>query len=294
MVGGAHPTLSFQMVDDSHPPMLSADSCSQPLVILGAGYAGQFLYSWARARGWEALATSRTPATHLLHIPSSHRIEFDLLRQETWPNIPNRAHLIWCFPAIPQSAVTHFFESRPSAVGRVLLLGSTSAYESAGDELVHEGMPPRLNLPRVRSEEHLRLKHGAIILRLAGLYGPGRHILDWMRGGKIRNTDRYVNFIHIEDVAGVCLTALEKAKEGEVFIVSDGNPRRWSEIFRNANERWGMMLPASFKAKEPGKRLSINKLRTELNYPFRFPDLYQALEVIEEQRAFSPVPGSPK
>jgi len=271
-----------------------AHSRSHPLVILGAGYTGQFLYPLARAQGWDTLATSRTPAVHLLPIPSSHRIEFDLLRRETWSNIPDRAHLIWCFPAIPQGAATHFLEDRLAAGGRLILLGSTSAYGPDPANLVHEGTPPRLTLPRVKSEEYLRTRHGAIILRLAGLYGPGRHVLDWIRKGKVKHTDRYVNLIHIEDVAGICLTALEKAEDGEVYIVSDGIPRRWSEIFRTASERWEMILPPPSKAKNSGKRLSIDKLRVELKYRFRFPDLYQALDEIEGQRKDSRLTDLPK
>jgi nucleoside-diphosphate-sugar epimerase len=271
-----------------------ANPRSHPLVILGAGYTGQFLFPLARAQGWDTLATSRAPATHLRPIPSSHRIEFDLLRRETWSNIPEHSHLIWCFPAIPQDAVTHFLENRLAAGGRLILLGSTSAYRSDPDKLVHEGTPPRLSLPRVKSEEYLRSRHGAIILRLAGLYGPGRHVLDWIRKGKVKHTDRYVNLIHIEDVASVCLTALEKGKDGEVYIVSDGIPRRWSEIFRTAHERWGMILPAPSEAKDSGKRLSIDKIRRELKYRFRFPDLYQALDDIEGQRNDSRLQASPK
>ena len=274
--------------------MTLADPRSHPLVILGAGYTGQFLYPLARAQGWDTLATSRAPATHLLPIRPAHRVEFDLLRKETWCNIPDHAHLIWCFPAIPQGAVAHFLESRLDSGGRLILLGSTSAYGSDPLKVVHEGTPPRLTLPRVKSEEYLRSKHGAIILRLAGLYGPGRHVLDWMRKGKVTYTDRYVNLIHIKDVAGVCLTALEKAKNGEVYIVSDGIPRRWSEIFRTASERWGVILPPPSKTKDSGKQLSNHKIRVELNYRFRFPDLYQALDDIEGQRKDSRLLASPK
>ncbi|UCE63279.1 MAG: hypothetical protein JSU59_10475 [Nitrospirota bacterium] len=274
--------------------MALTDPRSHPLVILGAGYTGRFLYPLARAQGWDTLATSRAPAAHLLPIHSSHRIEFDLLRKETWGNIPDPAHLIWCFPAIPQEAVTHFLESRLEAGGRIILLGSTSAYGPDPDRVVHEGTPPRLTIPRVKSEEYLRARHGAIILRLAGLYGPGRHVLDWMRKGKVKYTDRYVNLIHIKDVAGICLIALEKAKKGEVYIVSDGNPRRWSEIFRTASKRWGVILPPLSKAMDSGKQLSNHKILVGLKYRFRFPDLYQALDDIEGQRKDSWLLASPK
>ena len=279
------------MPSDSMP---SADLRSYPLVILGAGYAGQYVFALARAKGWDTFATSRAPATHLLPIPSSHRIEFDLHRQETWCNIPDRAHLIWCFPAVPQDPVTHFLENRLATGGRLILLGSTSAYGPDLGRVVNEQTPPRLTLPRVKSEEYLRARHGAIILRLAGLYGPGRHVLDWMRKGKVKNTDRYVNLIHIQDVAGICLTALEKATPGEVYLVSDGIPRQWSEIFRTAHERWGVPLPSPSKAKDSGKQLSNHKLRVALNYRLRFPDLYQALDDIEQQRPDSRALALPK
>ena len=258
------------------------NSPSHPLVILGAGYAGHFLFARAMAEGWNAFATSRDPGTHLLAIPKSRRLEFDLLRRETWGNIPDIAHLVWCFPAIPKESVTDFLEFRRARGGRLILLGSTSAYEPDPNRLVHEGTSPRLALPRVKSEEFLRSQMGAIVLRLAGLYGPGRHVVDWIRKGKAKYTERYVNLIHIEDVAGICLAVLEKANEGEVFIVSDGIPRRWSEIFRTAHERWGVALPAPIPPKDPGKRLSNQKIRKELQYAFRFPDLYQALDELEK------------
>ena len=264
--------------------MPSVISRSRPLVILGAGYTGRFLYPLAIAQGWDTRATSRTPSIHLPHIPSPHRIEFDLLRPATWSNVPEGAHLLWCFPALPQEAASQFVEQRRPNSGRLIVLGSTSAYQADPDHLIHEGTPPRLALPRVQGEEYLRTTYGAIILRLAGLYGPGRHVLDWIRRGKVKHTNRYVNLIHIEDVAGICLTALEKAKDGEVYIVSDGTPRRWSEIFSTAAERWGVPLPPLSQPKDPGKRLSIRKLRGELGYQYRFPNLFQALDEIEGQR----------
>ena len=233
--------------------MSSTNPRLHPLIILGAGYTGQFLFPLARAAGWDPFATSRNPAQHLSTIPSTHRIEFDLLRRDTWANIPDPAHLIWCFPIPSQTLARDFLKDRITSDCRFLLLGSTSAYGSSTDGLIDEHTPPRMTLPRVQVEESLRNRNRAIVLRLAGLYGPGRHVLDWMRKGKVKYTNRYVNLVHIEDVAGICLRALERAKDGNVYIVSDGTPRRWSEIFRTANERWGMNLPKTSVAKDAGK-----------------------------------------
>ncbi len=138
-------------------------------------------------------------------------------------------------------------------------------------------------LPRVQSEEHLRNAYGAIILRLAGLYGPGRHVLNWIRRGKIKNTDRYVNLIHVEDAAALCLAALDQAEPGSSYIVADGTPQRWSDICRYAATQWNIPIPEPTIPKDPGKRLSPQKILEEFNYKLKNPNLYEELNKIETE-----------
>ena len=264
--------------------MSLANSRSRPLVILGAGYTGRFLFPLAAAEGWDTFATSRNPGMNLLHIPYDRRLEFELTRRDTWECIPKRAHILWCFPALPQEAASEFVQRHATDGGRLIILGSTSAYRPDSENLIDEHTPVNLALPRVQSEEYLRSQHGAVILRLAGLYGPGRHVLNWMRNGKVKHTERWVNLIHIDDVAAICLLALEKGRDGAIYLVSDGTPRRWSEIFANARDRWGLPTPPLSPPKDSGKRLSIQKLRSELHYSIRRPDLYEALGVIEREQ----------
>ena len=264
--------------------MSLADPRSRPLVILGAGYTGRFLFPSATAQGWETFATSRNPEVNLPHIPHDRQLEFELTRPDTWTALPPRAHIIWCFPALPQDTASAFAQHHATDGGRLIILGSTSAYRPDPENVIDEQTPVNTALLRVRSEEHLRTRHGAMILRLAGLYGPGRHVLNWMRQGKVKHTERWVNLIHIEDVAAICLAALEKGKKGEIYLVSDGTPRRWSEIFANARERWGLPIPPLSRPKDSGKRLSTQKLRSELHSTFRHPDLYRALDSIEQDR----------
>ncbi|HNP31544.1 MAG TPA: hypothetical protein PKK23_21035, partial [Nitrospirales bacterium] len=118
-------------------------------------------------------------------------------------------------------------------------------------------------------------------IRLAGLYGPGRHVLDWMRRSKIRNTPKWVNLLHVEDAAGICLRALEQGQKGATYLASDGIPRTWSEIFSIASSKWSIPVPPPTPPREMGKQISIHKLLTDLNYTLRFPDLYHALDAIE-------------
>ena len=253
------------------------------LVILGAGYTGKALFHRARAEGWQVWCTSRHPHEHLADIPSSHRLAFDLSRQETWTSLPPSSAFIWCFPACPLDYVQHFLTSRMSSPRRMIVLGSTSAYPSHG-MIVNELQAPNKALARVQGEEYLRTTAGAIIIRLAGLYGPGRNVLDWIRKGKIRNTHRLVNLLHVEDAVGICLKALEEAPEGSTYLASDGTPRPWSEICAYAATKWHIAIPPWTEAPDPGKRINNQKLLRELGYIFRYPNLYEALDQLESHR----------
>ncbi|TKB52079.1 MAG: hypothetical protein E8D50_09465 [Nitrospira sp.] len=133
----------------------------------------------------------------------------------------------------------------------------------------------------MQGEEYLREHHGAIVLRVAGIYGPGRNPLDWITTGRVSPSRKYVNLIHAEDLAAICLLALEKGKPGESYNVSDGTPRTWNEIYATAQQRWGVAAAAGKKDGSPGKRISTAKLRSELGYRFRHSDLYEALNLIE-------------
>jgi hypothetical protein len=252
-----------------------------PLVILGTGYTGRRVYRRAREAGWNILASSRTPNAHLLEIAPEHRLLFDLARPDTWPSIPVPAHIMWCFPATPFHLVQAFFATRSPGTGRIIVMGSTSAYRATGG-LITEQTPLNDHLPRVQGEEYLRMTFGAVIIRLAGLYGPRRNVLDWIRAGKIRHTPKWVNLLHVEDAAGICLQALEQAQDGATYLASDGKPRTWTEIFAMASVKWNIPIPPPAALQDFGKQISIHQLLTDLNYTFHFPDLYQALEQLEQ------------
>ena len=254
------------------------------LVILGAGYAGRCIYTRAVALGVSVSVTSRTPNAHLDFAAQLHRLRFDLNRDDTWRRIPAGADLIWCFPAAPLEAVSAFADAVLGNARRVVILGSTSAYAllaNDSDSILDESALIDATRPRVMGEEYLRTHSQAMVLRVAGIYGPGRNVLDWIRRGNVGPSQRYVNLIHVEDLAAVCLLALEKGQPGAAYNVSDGRPRRWSEICDVARLRWGVVPLKDDSDQRPGKRLSIEKITRDLGYRFRHPDLYQALETIE-------------
>jgi nucleoside-diphosphate-sugar epimerase len=258
------------------------------LLILGSGYTGRFLVAEASGQGREVLCTSRHPDRQLKHVPASQRFMFDLARPDTWTNILPGADLIWCFPASPIELVRAFAKTLGVPPRRLVVLGSTSAYEGEGPSTAYpppwidESAPIDLHKPRVQGEEYLRREHGAIILRVAGIYGPGRNPLEWIRSGHVGPSRRYVNFIHVVDLARICLLALVNGQAGEVYNVSDGTPRTWADICREAQVRWGLETHEAPEDHRIGKRIKTVALREKLGATLRHPDLYAELEQLEE------------
>jgi dTDP-4-dehydrorhamnose reductase len=254
------------------------------LLILGSGYTGRFVAAEASGQARIVLATSRDPDRQLKHIPESQRLTFDLARADTWTNVPASADLIWCFPAAPVELVRAFAKTLSAPPRRLVVLGSTSAYDGKDPSTVYpppwidESAPIDLRKPRVQGEEYLRQEHGAIVLRVAGIYGPGRNPLEWIRSGRVKPSRRYVNLIHVADLATICLRSLEAGTPGELYNISDGTPRTWADICRVAQTRWGITARVAGNDDRPGKRIDTRKLTKGLGVHIQHLDLFTALE----------------
>lgn len=257
------------------------------MVILGTGYTGRWVHRLAAEQSRPVLAGSRRPEQHLCDLAPASRVRFDLDDPASWSALPPDADLVWAFPAAPLEHVHAFAKASHCASRRLVVLGSTSAYDR-GDEAamdvppwIDETSPINPDLPRVQGEEHLRTQHGAIILRVAGIYGPHRNPVEWIRQGRVGPTQKFVNLIHVEDLARLCLLALATGRAGHSYNISDGHPRRWAEICAEVSMRWGIVSPQGASPSGPGKRICNRKAVEELSYTLRYPDLYDGLEAIQ-------------
>lgn len=259
------------------------------LVILGSGYTAKFLLPLARHRYSHVFATSRDPDRHLTYVNLDQRIRFDLAQPKTWEAIPTSADVLWCFPAVPIELVQRFADAASLRTRRLVVLGSTSAYNDYPSAeypppWVDETAPVDLTKPRVKGEEFLRTSSRATVLRVAGIYGPGRDPVEWIRTGRVSRSRKYVNLIHVEDLASSCLAALMHADPSKIYNISDGNPMTWMEICKVVEGRWNIRSYNSRKADSPGKRV-LNKGMCELlkldGTGLRHGDLFEALERIQ-------------
>ena len=124
----------------------------------------------------------------------------------------------------------------------------------------------------------------AVILRVAGIYGPGRgHAFKaFLRGDARLEGDgaRWLNMIHRDDLIGVIIAALRAAKPGEVFNVADNAPVSQLTFYAWLAAELKQPMPPTVPADAEvwrkrgmtNKRVSNAKLCEVLKYPFQFPD----------------------
>jgi len=122
----------------------------------------------------------------------------------------------------------------PNSIDRFLYASSTGVYGQAAGETVDERSPCQPTreggVACLAAEQLLqksRLAHGAIILRLAGLYGPGRtpRAADILSGRAIdAPAQGWLNLIHVDDAAQIVLLADQRARPPRTYVVSDGVP----------------------------------------------------------------------
>ena len=170
---------------------------------------------------------------------------------------------------------------------------STSVYAQNDGSVVTEKCPtePEAGTAQVLVEtEKLLLaavaerQFPAVILRVAGIYGPGRGYAfkQFLRGEARMEGDgsRWLNMIHRDDLIGVIIAALERGAPGEIYSAADNAPPSQLEFFTWLATELKQPLPPKVVADAEvwrkrgvtNKRVSNAKLRAQLKYEFRFPD----------------------
>lgn len=144
--------------------------------------------------------------------------------------------------------------------GPLFLMSSTGVYPQTDQDFSEEDMP----VETVDSEHFLRKKFPqANVLRLAGLMGDQRLLKNY----NITNLSQPVNHIHYADIANVVGKMLDKQSISKVYnVVAPLHPSKEAVINAQKN------LPYHGEIFPEGRTISPQKLITELNFEFRYPD----------------------
>ncbi|WCJ59129.1 SDR family oxidoreductase [Fontisphaera persica] len=239
--------------------------------------------SLAAARWWTVDITQRDAVRQLqgkwdavINCVSSSRGGVEVYRQVF---LEAAGHLREIFTVAPPVLYVH--------------LSSTSVYGQTDGQWVTEDSPtePANETARILVATEHQWREAAAggmpvaILRLAGIYGPGRcYWLNQFLAGQARldeSSGRFLNMIHREDVVQAILAVLDHAGRaaGRVYNVADDGPVTARELFGWLAQQLGRPLPPEMsgevavprKRALTNKRVSNARLKAELGWRPRYP-----------------------
>ena len=285
-------------------------------LIVGCGYVGLPLGAELVRQGHEVFGLRQSAAAKdELKVAGIHLLVGDVTRPETLARLPHTFNWVVNCVAAGGGAENYrqiYLEGNRNLVSwllasppkKFIYTSSTSVYGQNDGSFVTEESPaePAEETAKVLVEaEKMLLAEGglrgrsphqqfpAVILRVAGIYGPGRgHWLKQFLRDAARiegDGSHWLNMIHRDDVAGCILAALEHGKPGEIYNTVDDEPVTQLKFFEWLASELKRPLPPGIPANADArrkrgttnKRVSNAKLRTELKYEFQFPDFRAGL-----------------
>jgi NAD dependent epimerase/dehydratase family enzyme len=133
------------------------------------------------------------------------------------------------------------------------------------------------------------------IFRLAGIYGPGRSVIDNLHKGTARRIvkpGQVFNRIHVDDIARVLSAAVDAQTEHRVFNVSDDEPAPPEDVVAYAAELLGLPVPPAVPFAEAGltglaasfwgesKRVRNGRIRGDLGVDLVYPTYREGLRAL--------------
>jgi nucleoside-diphosphate-sugar epimerase len=192
------------------------------------------------------------------------------------------------------------------ALRRIVYYSTIGVYGDHGGAWVEETSATRTRTARGRArlEDEARWMAAARargaeadILRLAGIYGPGRNALVNLRRGEARRiikSGQVFNRAHVDDIAQISSLALTRNLKGQTWNVADEEPAPPQDVIAHAAALLGVEpppeepfegAPLSQMAREfyaDNKRVSIAKAKAELGFAPAYPTYREGLKALAE------------
>ena len=170
--------------------------------IFGLGYSASHIARLLETRGWEVVSTG-TDGTLSFEDEGTVRLA-----------LSDSTHVLSSVPPGGEGS-DPVLEKYGDALGGKWLgyLSSTGVYGDADGAWVDESAPIGTGRRTARSAcDGQWLAKGAHVMRLPGIYGPGRSAIDRVRSGKAHRIDipgQVFSRVHVEDIASGVIAALD-------------------------------------------------------------------------------------
>ena len=277
------------------------------LLIFGFGYTAKFICKKLLKKNWQVYCTTRS-SEKIKEITDLKAIPVFFNDEEKIKNILSEDNYILTTapPENNKDPVVenygHLLKKNSERVKWAGYLSTTSVYGDKKGEWVTEDTELEPNLERsisrvaaenswIKLGENLLIK--TVIFRLAGIYGPGRSLVDRL----MKDEDVYIvdkpahlfNRIHVDDIVGAIEMAISSKSEAKIFNLSDDLPAKQLDVAKFAASLLKRKSPQtvslesdlvsemarSFYKEE--KKVSNTRLKDELGYKLVFPSFKEGL-----------------
>lgn len=249
------------------------------LFIFGLGYTAARFASAMAARGWEVVSTG-SAGTLRFDDAGSVRMalaDADQVLSSAPPSADGDPVLAAYGEALAGKPLTY--------------LSSTGVYGDTGGAWVDESAPTGTGRRTARAEADAEwLARGARVVRLPGIYGPGRSALDRVREGKAHRIDlagQVFSRVHVDDIVSAAMLALE-APAG-AYNISDDLPCSQNQVIEHACALLGLPQPPLQSLDAAGlspmarafyaenRRVANGKAKRVLGWSPRYPNYREGL-----------------
>ena len=195
----------------------------------------------------------------------------------------------------------------PRPPGRLVYISTSGVYGDCGGDWVDEDRPLAAQTARgarrVDAERALfawgrQSGVAVVVLRVPGIYAAERLPLAQLKRGSpvlCAEDDVYTNHIHADDLAGICLAALERGGAGRAYNASDDSEMKMGDYFDLVADRARLPRPPRIAraAAEAGaiaeglmsfmresRRLVNTRMKAELGVRLRYPSVYEGVPAV--------------
>ena len=192
---------------------------------------------------------------------------------------------------------------------RVVYISTSGVYGDCSGRRVDESQPVhpqtdrarrRVDAEQVLTEWALPHNVALVILRVPGIYAADRLPLAQLQRGTpvlIAEDDVYTNHIHADDLAAVCVTALDGEARSGVYNASDDTELKMGDYFDLVADRSGLPRPPRISRAEAervippltlsfmseSRRLVNSRIKRELGVRLSYPTVSDGVPVRVEQ-----------
>ena len=253
------------------------------MLIFGLGYTARRIAARLTAAGWEVVSTGREGT---LRFDDAGAVRLALAdAAAVLSSVPPDG--TGCDPVL---------DAYGDALGGRWLgyLSSTGVYGDTAGAWVDESAPVGQGRRTARAEaDGAWLALGARVLRLPGIYGPGRSALERVREGRahrIALENQVFSRIHVDDIAQAAELALN-APEG-AYNIADDHPDSQNAVIEEACRLLGMAPPPIQSLEEAGlspmarafyaenRRVANGKAGRVLGWTPRYPSYCEGLAAL--------------